>query len=164
MLNNQNNAVELWAQKVDNAPKFPMSQEDCKDYIKILAAAEVIDADPQVIKELESKKLGMASMFWLRVKYTHTYTIKPSVAFLVSVIADRPGIAVMISNYLQFKAFKARVKCVDVKFFSTNCFPDGFPSEEVWHQLWLEQKVKDESGSLVNLLDNAANQESIIIK
>lgn len=164
MLKNQNNAVELWAQIVDKAPKFQMSQEECKDYIKILTAAEAIDTNPNAIEELESKKLGIASMFWLRVKYSHTYTIKPSVAFLVSVIADRPGTAVMISNYLQFKAFKAGIKCIDAKFFSMNCFPYGFPSKEVWHQLWLEQKVKDEKGSLVNLLDNAANQESITIK
>lgn len=164
MMKHADNAVELWAKEVEKAEKVQLPIDVAPDYIRIVFVASKIDLDEEALKQLEEKKLGLASLFWLRVKYCHSYEITPSVAFLVSVVANNPGTAVMISNYVQYKAFKHNVKKVDSEFFNTYCFPMGFPTEETWHKLWDMQKVERRGMESDNLLDYAANQKSITLK
>ena len=68
----------------------------------------------------------------------------------------------MYANYLQYKAFKHGRRYLDLDFFLTECFPEGFPTDEVLKRMWEAQKVESfEYGITDNMLDCVDGQESI---
>lgn len=165
----QPNSIEMWAQLADaefSNHRKPLDDQQSNALITLIFSEK--DMENEEIKEkLEKDKLGMASLFYKRVKYCHTYTVTNAVSlFIGGYIANSPGEAVMYSNYIQYKAFKANCKKVDIGFICTEIFPMGIPTEQALFILWDLQKVERKTGSFDsdNLLDYAKGQESITFK
>ena len=47
----------------------------------------------------------------------------------------------MMANYLQYVAHEHRVKKIGLKEFELWAFPNGFPTDESWEELWDSQKI-----------------------
>lgn len=116
-------------------------------------------------KILEDKKGGFASVFYLRVKYRHTYEVSPVLAaYLGNNIIKNFGMSTMMANYLQWFCFKNKIKKLTLDIFAKKVFPLGVPKDEVWEEMWSSQKVKTENCMIDsdNGLDHQELMKSII--
>lgn len=151
--------IEQWAQEVERCKKRELSTKEAIDFSGICMNEGAIDSNSEdFIKDLENKKLGLASAFWLRIKYLHTYSITPSAAmFLVSHVIKNFGISTMMAAYLQYIAHQHGIKRIGIKEFSMWAFPFGLPTNEEWERLWNLQKIpmeEREGGMSDNTLDH----------
>lgn len=97
------NAVELWAEEFSKKPIRPLTKEEMSGFIgwSIVKSNKSFD-DNELKKILEDKKGGLASVFYLRVKYRHTYEVSPVLAaYLGDNILKNFGMSTMMANYLQ---------------------------------------------------------------
>src|SRR5574344_1418035 len=97
------NAVENWAKLVSSKPVRSLSEGEAYSYIKfsLLEKDKSFDIDQliKLIKDLESKNMGYASVLWLRIKHIHTYKISPALcAWLGIFIIKNFGESTMIAN------------------------------------------------------------------
>lgn len=163
----QPNSIELWAIETDkefknSLPMDEMNEEQYKAFISCTLNQKSMDSSNELFQQLEGKQLGMASVFWLRVKYCHTYTISPSLALFMSFIIQNFGDSTIYANYLQYKAHEYNQKHLDMEFLFTKCFLTGFPSRETLKKVWDDQKIKPKkSCGSDNLLDYQSCQKSI---
>ena len=107
----------------------------------------------------------MASVFYLRVKYRHTYEVSPVLAaYLGDNILKNFGMSTMMANYLQWFCFKNKIKKLTIEDFAKKVFPFGVPKDEVWEEMWSLQKVKTENCMIDsdNGLDHQELMKSII--
>lgn len=167
------NTVELWAEEVEKV-KFscpPMTEKQSNLLVAVSLQQSKIDSDKDLLSLVESKKMGLLSAFWLRVKYCHTYKITLSAAlFLSEAVILNFGTSTMVANYLQWIAWKYHQPTIDLTFICTTVWPMGFPTQEQWQKLWDMQKLDIavltdrkspyyQSGD--NCLDHAEFMESI---
>lgn len=159
------NSIELWAENLSKKPIRILTDEEAGSYFRY-TFAEMRDAvDEEGLKKLlEEKQGGMASVFYLRVKYGHTYRISPTVAvFFAETVIKNFAISTMLANYIQYFAYKNNVKYISMTEVA-KIFPNGFPEEESWSEAWSENKIKvdPENGfTSDNGLDYPALMESI---
>lgn len=154
------NNIEDWCKEVDKLPRRLFNGKEMGWLANLLFKEEAIDRRDDIKRELENKTAGYASVIWLRVKYFHTYTISHSLALFIGDIVNNLGTPTMIANYLQYKAFKLKLKHITLSEFYTMIFPDGWISDEDWRKAWEWQKIKDE-GISDNMLDYPKYMESI---
>lgn len=152
--------VEKWAEWLDSQPKAtPLTALQTNAFIAMSLKEESVNSDPEALSILEKGKLNGASIFYNRVKDLHTYKISFALALFMGCFIDRPGIAVIYSNYLQYKAYMMGKKKLGMKEISL-IFQFGFFSEETLGEAWDRQKLPDFS----NMLDCVDAQKSIEIK
>lgn len=142
------NAIELWCEEADKVFKsyvVPMTEKQAKLFIKAALLEEDLDKNKELLEMVESKKAGMLSAFWLRIKFLHTYKITMALTYFISeaIIDNNFGRMTMMANYLQWVCYKRHCGRIDTGQFSL-VFPAGFPSEEQWSKLWRMQKVDGE--------------------
>ena len=114
-MENKQTMIEEWAKKVEHSKKKELSKEAAKRFMTICLNAKKIDEDQELIADLENKRFGVGSAFWLRVKHLHTYSITPSLAlFLASDVLDNFGKSTMIATYLQYIAWKRGIKTIGI--------------------------------------------------
>ena len=104
------NAVELWAEEFSKKPIRPLTKEEMSGFIgwSIVESSESFN-DNELKQILEDKKGGLASVFYLRVKYRHMYEVSPVLAAcLGDNILKNFGMSTMMANYLQWFALKIR--------------------------------------------------------
>lgn len=163
------NSIELWAinaEKEFALSKRPMSGEETA-LLNMVSPIEKSDKRSLLELQLELNMVPIpcACVFYNRVKACHTYTVSGPLASFVGFISKTFGEAVMYANYLQYKAFKKNRRQLDLNFFLKECFPDGFPTDEVLKKMWDAQKVEFfEYGSSDNMLDYVEGQKSISFK
>lgn len=134
--------IEQWAQKVERCKKQELSKEAAEHFIAISLNAKKIDEDQELIADLENKRFGVGSAFWLRVKRLHTYSVTPSLAlFLASAVLDDFGKSTMMAAYLQYIAWKRGIKTIGISEWAQWAFPWGLPTEDEWERLWNAQKI-----------------------
>lgn len=160
------NAVELWAEEFSKKPIRPLTKEEMNGFIgwSIVESSESFN-DNELKQILEDKKGGLASVFYLRVKYRHTYEVSPVLAAcLGDNILKNFGMSTMMANYLQWFCFKNKIKHLTLGDFAKKVFPFGIPKEEVWEEMWSLQKVKTEDCIIDsdNGLDHQELMKSII--
>ena len=160
------NAVELWAEEFSKKPIRPFTNEEMSGFIGwcMVELSESFD-DNEFKQILEDKKGGLASVFYLRVKYRHTYEVSPVLAaYLGDNILKNFGMSTMMANYLQWFCFKNKIKHLTLDYFSKKVFPFGVPKDEVWEEMWSLQKVKTENCMIDsdNGLDHQELMKSII--
>lgn len=153
--------VEKWAEWLDSQPKNTrLNNEQMNIFIAMSMKEEDVEKDSKALNIVASKQQNYASMFFNRVKSCHTYTISVAVAIFMSTLINRPGEAVIYSNYLQYKAYKMGKKKMtmrDIAFI----WPYGVFSQETLHQAWDRQKYAGCYAS--NLLDYYEAQKTIEI-
>ena len=154
------NNIEEWCKEVDKLPRRLFNGKEMGFLAELLFKEEVVDRRVDIHKLLEDKELGYASVIWLRVKYFHSFTISPSLALFLGDIVCNLGTSTMISNFLQYKAFRLGLKHITLSEFYIMIFPDGWISDEDWRKAWEWQKIKDE-GISDNMLDYPKYMESI---
>ena len=154
------NNIEEWCKEVDKLPRRLFNGNQMGFLAELLFKEEVVDRRVDIHKLLEDKELGYASVIWLRVKYFHSFTISPSLALFLGDIVSNLGTSTMISNFLQYKAFRLGLKHITLSEFYIMIFPDGWISDEDWRKEWEWQKIKDE-GISDNMLDYPKYMESI---
>lgn len=134
--------IEEWAKKVEHSKKQKLSKEAVKHFIMVQLNAKKIDEDKELIADLENKRFGVGSAFWLRVKHLHTYSITPSLAlFLATEVLDNFGKSTMMAAYLQYIAWKIGIKTIGISEWAQWAFPMGLPTEDEWQRLWNAQKI-----------------------
>ena len=156
-------SVEIWAKNLDTNKKIvPLTKEQNKEFSVILFHNKQIDNDQKLLKNVEEKKMGIASLIYLRAKYYHTFNLSMSVVMLLGVVCKTPGDVVIYLNYLQYKCFTLKIKEVTIREFCETLFPMGFLDEETLHTAWTSQKIDDNQfPKSDNMLDYPACQESI---
>lgn len=160
------NAVELWAEEFSKKPIRPLTKEEMSGFIdwSMVKSSESFN-DNELKQILEDKKGGLASVFYLRVKYRHTYEVSPVLAaYLGDNILKNFGMSTMMANYLQWFCFKNKIKHLTLDNFAEKVFPFGVPKDEVWQEMWSLQKVKTENCMIDsdNGLDHQELMKSII--
>lgn len=115
------NAVELWAEEFSKKPIRPLTKEEMSGLIgwRIVNSNKSFD-DNELKKILEDKKGGLASVFYLRVKYRHTYEVSPVLAaYLGDNILKNFGMSTMMAikvrNLSQNNGYLARIEEVSEK-------------------------------------------------
>ena len=154
------NNIEEWCKDVDKLPRRLFNGKEIGWLAEVLFKEDGIDSNVNILKSLEDKELGYASVIWLRVKCFHSFTISPSLALFLGDIVSNLGTSTMISNFLQYKAFRLKLKHITLSEFYTMIFPDGWISDEDWRKAWEWQKIKDE-GISDNMLDYPKYMASI---
>lgn len=160
------NAVELWAEEFSKKPIRPLTKEEMSSFIgwSMVKSSESFN-DNELKQILEDKKGGLASVFYLRVKYRHTYEVSPVLAaYLGGNILKNFGMSTMMANYLQWFCFKNKIRHLTLEDFAKKVFPFGVPKDEVWKEMWSLQKVKTENCMIDsdNGLDHQELMKSII--
>ena len=159
------NAIELWAENFSKSPIEICTEEIGGAFIKycFLEMKNAVDEDG-LKKLLEEKKGGLASVFWLRVKFCHTYEMSVTVAaFIGDFVLKNFAMSTMMANYMQRWAWKNNVKRITMHEVAL-MFPNGFPEEESWGKAWKAQKVSTDVAhgfSSDNGLDYPQLMESI---
>ena len=154
------NNIEEWCKEVDKLPRRLFNGKEMLFLAELLFKEEVVNRRVDIHKLLEDKELGYASVIWLRVKCFHSFTISPSLALFLGDIVSNLGTSTMISNFLQYKAFRLKLKHITLSEFYTMIFPDCWISDEDWRKAWEWQKIKDE-GISDNMLDYPKYMKSI---
>lgn len=160
------NAIELWAEEFSKKPIRPLTREEMNGFIGwSMVESAVCFNDNELKQVLEDKKGGLASVFYLRVKYRHTYEVSPVLAaYLGDNILKNFGMSTMMANYLQWFCFKNKIKKLTLDIFAKKVFPFGVPKDEVWEEMWELQKVKTENCMIDsdNGLDHQELMKSIL--
>lgn len=159
------NAIELWAENFSKKPIKTITEELAKAFLIHSFAEKNHNVNEKGLKKLlDDKEGGMASVFWLRVKYYHTYEVSVTVAaFFGECIFKNFGMSTMMANYIQYWAHNHNRKMITMDEVAL-MFPNGFPTEESWNEAWNEQKIeRDETNgwSSDNGLDYPQLMESI---
>ena len=161
------NSIELWAinaEKEFALSKRPMSEEETAVLAMVSPIEKSLTNRFLLEDDLESNRVPIprACALYKRMKKMHTYIVSGPLASFVGFISKSFGEAAMYANYIQYKAFKHDRKYVNLDFFFTECFPDGFPTDGVLTRMWDAQKVDIcEYGLSDNMLDCVDGQESI---
>lgn len=141
----ESNSIEKWAEELWNEvherPNVRSLSKDEKESLFLAIINEPLFSDPRLIKDLEEKKLGLASMIWLRVKYCHDYRISPALCVYLTLIVTNPGKSTMVVNYLQYVAKRIGKRDIGMREFAEVAFPNGVPSDDLWKKMWDMQKV-----------------------
>lgn len=141
-MENKQSMIEEWAKKVEHSKKQELSKEAANHFMMVCLNAKKIDEDKELIDDLENKRHGVGSAFWLRVKHLHTYSVTPSLAlFLASDVLDNFGKSTMMAAYLQYIAWKRGIKTIGINEWAQWAFPWGLPTEDEWERLWNAQKI-----------------------
>ena len=74
------NNIEDWCKEVDKLPRRLFNGKEMGWLAELLFKEDGIDSNVNILKSLEDKELGYASVIWWRVKYFHSFTISPSLA------------------------------------------------------------------------------------
>ena len=136
-------AIEDWAKMVSSKPIRNLTEEESGALIRVILTQHEIDSDKEIYEMLEKKQAGfLTSIFWWRVKCCHTYEITPSLCIYIGeYVIKSPGMSTMIANYLQYVAHANGVKKIGLKEFGSWAFPNGFPTDKSWKELWDAQKI-----------------------
>lgn len=102
----------------------------------------------------------IAALVSRRAEACHTYRLHKYATLFLAILCDRPGFAVQMLNYIQYKCWKYRMKDVDMTSLSI-FFPFGFFSIQDMEKMWDKQKFLDQSGHALNMLDFPEYMESI---
>ena len=150
--------IEQWAQEVKRCKKSELSKKAAEHFMTVCLNEKKMNVDKELIADLEDKRFGVGSAFWLRVKHLHTYSITPSLAlFLASDVLDNFGKSTMMAAYLQYIAWKRGIKTIGIQEWAKWAFPLGLPTDEEWERLWNLQKIpveEREGGMSDNTLDH----------
>lgn len=155
--------VENWAKEVEKFPVRPLTDDEVKTFL--LCSISEFDKNIQkddLIKLLDDKKGGMASVIWLRIKFCHTYSITPDLAVYLGEIVTNFGLSTMLCNYMQYMANKHKLKVITCKDWGMKIFPNGYISDDDWRKAWDLQKITPiENMASDNMLDYSGCYDSI---
>lgn len=143
---NLSDKIERWAKKFEEHMKIrELTKEETKLFLSASFNEKQINEDKEILKLLETKKAGLASVMYLRVKSIHTYELTPALAVYLfeSGIINNFGKSTMIINYLQYIAHERGLKNIGMKEFGMFVFPMGVPTEESWDKAWEANKLQN---------------------
>lgn len=153
--------IEKWAEWLDSQPKNTrLTKEQMNMFMAMTMNEAKVETDSEARSLIEPKRQNFASMLYNRIENCHTYTISVAAAVFLSTLINKPGEAVIYTNYLQYKAFKMGKKRITMREVAL-IWPYGYFSEETLHQAWDRQKMAGCYAS--NMLDSYEAQKSIEI-
>lgn len=161
---NQADAVEkLFITPFHQLPVHPISEEDMKVHIHLLSFEKMDTPDAEQKVHSDS----MRELFIYRVinKRMATMGLKlsPCLIFILALISENPGTAVMYLAVLRAWATKNSTNSVNLTQWCESVMPDGYPSEEDLKKLWYSIKVNtDFFMGQSNLLDIGKAYKSIM--
>lgn len=156
--------VENWAKEVENYPRRAFTEEEVGKLMHLLFNESILNKDEEVVRLLDEKQGGMASVIWLRINHCHTYKISPTLAIYLGEIITNFGESTMMCNYLQYMAYKNHLKVITLREWGLKIFPNGYISEEGWKKAWELQKIetdREKGYNSDNMLDYSGCYNSI---
>jgi hypothetical protein len=140
-----------------------------RDEAILLATVTTIEMDSLSIKFKDLKEEDIPTSILLMQKSLRTrfnFEMSESLQIMISSICESVGLVVMYLTYLQFQSKKRNKKKLNISDFG-EIFPNGIPTDESLHKLWLSQKIKKVKSNINgsnNLLDYQSALQSIILK
>lgn len=162
-------AVERYFVPVFEAQqKFPMDEDTSRMLITLLFSKTGGDLPADMMKDLREKSLAIKIM---ESRITALgYEADDTFLVFMSTMIDTPGTAVMYAHYMAYRAGKAGLKRITLKFLCESCFPFGFPNDDGLQKAWDAQKsynkeeFKDMNIHAGNLLDHMPANKSLVFK
>lgn len=139
------NGIELWAREFEELPRVRLDGETFVKFGFCLIAESANWASVPIRDKMHDalkKSKGLGSVIYNRVRCCHTYKISAIAAvFLGDYIAKTLGECTMLTNYIQYWAWKNGVRKITMIEIE-KMFPDGYPTQEAWKKAWALQKVE----------------------
>lgn len=151
-------SIQRWCEQLEQCKPERMNIETA-GYLINLYTIEQNEPEYNKIREL-IKEDRMSMLIRKRVKAFHTYELTDYATLFLIVLCDRPGIAVQMMNYIQYKCWKCKRKTVNMKVME-EIFPYVFFSMNDLERMWNEQKFVSSNGMTENMLDFPKYMESI---
>lgn len=152
-------SIQIWCEQLSLCKPQPMSHKLCECFLKLsLMEKEDVTEDTDFTELIENDFI--AALVSRRAEACHTYRLGKYATLFLAILCDRPGFAVQMLNYIQYKCWKYRMKDVDMTSLSI-FFPFGFFSIQDMEKMWDKQKFLDQSGHALNMLDFPEYMESI---
>lgn len=153
--------IQKWCEELDRKPKIEINDTQRRLISIFKMNHEIVGNFLNAHKELSSQ-FDYTSFLINLIEKNFTFKIDYPSALIMSTLVDRPAIAVMYANYLQYKCFQYGVKEININALKYILLCKGVFSEEVLHEMWNKQKyISEKERGLLNMLDNAYFMESI---
>lgn len=153
-------SIERWAIDLDAKPKQALSEEDAELLIRCKANEEELEKDSKgSFEELLNGWNGVAVLH--KRLALHSFTMSKAAKLFCGTLIDRPGMAVIMLNYFQYKCHSLKIKHIDMDTLCTRIIPNGWFTPYELHIAWESQKYISSDGSLLNMLDNLSFRTSI---
>lgn len=99
---------------------------------------DALDKDA-LVKALESGQCGYLSALWKRVKHCHSYTVTPTLMFVLEDIVTNFAISTMLASYMQYISNKKGIKEFGPDEFVQQVLEYHLPKD--WRAIWESQKT-----------------------
>ena len=133
-----------------------------QEMLKKVIQAENLKAYP--FDEMEKEATPMSLQLCIKsMKNRFTFTASSNIQILIGVTGASKGGIIMYLTYLQYWAKKTNKKEITISDYCA-IFPNGYPTDEELHKLWISQKVDIENKGSDNLIDYIKASESIHFK
>lgn len=152
-------SIQIWCEQLEQCKTELMDKETAQCFINLCIIERKNKPEEDKIKELIEED-GMSLLIRKRVKAVHTYELTDYATLFLSILCDRPGIAVQMMNYIQYKCWKCKRKTVNMKVMA-EIFPFSSFSMNDLQRMWDKQKFITYSGTTANMLDFPEYMESI---
>ena len=142
----------------ENLKMNPLSQEEAELMVKILLSPIddskdwKFNPDVEFDTEVKGEVVEEVEIPWIFrvirkriIEENLKIEITKKAYFLIFLFTNsNPGKAIFVLRKIGnlFERTKAKKWLVTSEIFTTNLFPDGFPSEKSWEKWWKEQKKK----------------------
>lgn len=152
-------SIQIWCEELEQCKSEGMDKETTRFLLKMydIERTHILTKD-MLNKAVEEN--GMALLVRKRVDAIHTYELTDCAVLALSCLCDRPGVAVQMMNYIQYRCWKYRRKTVDMRVI-LEIFPNIFFSMTDLQRMWEKQKFISGSGAAANMLDFPEYMESI---
>lgn len=156
----EKNAVEeLVCKAIEEAPKFPMSQELSNMFISMTMNSKDEKGLDLLYQQL-FKRSWLLNVIKKRIDVCLKVEIDKAVQFFLLFLGKNPGNCIMYLYYLQYYAKKKGIEKISFEQFGMDVFPNGYPSKEILSQIWDSQKSGIATNG--NIIDLPSAAESIM--
>ena len=152
-------SIQKWCEEMEQCQPVKMDYDTASFFMQMMKIEELSLLEESVINQsIEENK--MALLIRNRVNALHTYKLTDYAALFLSVLCDRPGFAVQMVNFIQYKCWKNKKRTVDIKTIG-EFFQNGFFSIDDLLRMWNKLKFVNSYGYTANMLDFPEYMESI---
>lgn len=152
-------SIQIWCEQLEQCKPEGMDEETTRFLLKMYNIERTHILTKDMLNQAVEEN-GMALLIRKRVGAIHTYELTDCAVLTLSCLCDRPGIAVQMMNFIQYRCWKCRRKTVDMEVF-LEIFPGTFFSMKDLQFMWDKQKFITGNGITANMLDFPEYMESI---
>ena len=132
-----------WCSNFVNSPVEPFDRETTQSILGI--SVNETKTPPKEVEELFIVKLITRRCMYMGMELT------PGLTVLLALLSANSSIAVMYLSLLRFKQLESKAPNPLYTGDLLKIFPNGFPSEETLVKLWVEQKLEESGGNMLDI-------------